>query len=225
MMAQMYEEKRSTDLLADARALRGRVDEALMKEVGEAGKSSILGLLLSVVGYLIFGLFIYFLFINILVRFRGGVAAVARLPFAVFLFYYTIFVVVLMAIGIRYSTRKRTNPVLDFFLVVPNFVRLNLEHLRDYLKSKKPIANSTIAAALLLLAEESRSSAEIVETLSSFGFGHGAISEAMDYLRTIQWIEVGKGVSLPVLTLTEKGKDIFKSLRGTDRYMPQPGRF
>lgn len=127
------------DLLGQAREIRGKIDEALKKEVQEVGTQSILGLL----------------------------------------------------------------------LIIPNFIRLNLDNVRNYLTSRSPIKNSTLAAAILLYAENGRATEEIVETLQPLGFGQTAIKDAIRCLHLVNWIDIKPyEESESTVTLTEKAKDI-----------------
>lgn len=219
------------DLLGQAREIRGKIDEALKKEVQEVGTQSILGLLLSTGAFFFFGWFLYWVLSYVLMRF--GIWYMGRMSFGLFLLIYIVVLAVLVAVGMKYrpkesyyvgrqvgrhiaddpfthrDDRDRSHIALGLLLVIPNFIRLNLDNVRNYLTSRSPIKNSTLAAAILLYAENGRATEEIVETLQPLGFGQTAVKDAIRCLHLVNWIDINQaGESEPTVTLTEKAKDI-----------------
>jgi hypothetical protein len=237
-MTTIYEDKaKSSNLLGLSRALRGRIDESLMKEVNELGKGAILGMILSAAGYFILGVLLYFIFLRIAVGTR--IVNVLTLSFGGFFIFYTLLVAVLMVVGMRYMPKEdyytgtrsafflgddpttlrddadRGHASLGFLLVVPNFIRMNAINLHNYITSAKPVKNSTLAAAILLLCEEGRAPAELLETLPGIGFGEASVKQAVGILQKVDWLEAGKDkeTAAPLLRLTDKGEQILKDAR------------
>jgi hypothetical protein len=221
------------ELLGQAREIRGKIDEALKKEVQEVGTQSILGLLLSAGAFFFFGWFLYWVSSYVLMRL--GIWYLGRMSFGLFLLIYVVVLAILIAVSMKYrpkdsyyvgrqvgrhiaddpfiyrDDRDRGHIVLGLLLIVPNFIRLNLDNVRNYLTSRSPIKNSTLAAAILLYAENGRPTEEIVETLQPLGFGQTAIKDAICYLSLVNWIDINRAEeSEPTVTLTEKAKDILK---------------
>lgn len=237
-MTTVYEEKTKGDLLGESRTMRGRIDEAIMSEMQELGKSAILGLFLSLGGFIIFGVFFYFILVNLV--FRTRFLSLDKLTLGNYFIVYIIIVGILMLISIRYMPKEeyylgyrshmrgfvdnpftlkdnadRGHMTLGFWLVIPGFILENIKALRDYITSSKPIKNSTLAAALLILSEESTPAEEMLETLQPLGFGRSAVQQAAGFLEKVEWVETGKNkeTGQPLLQLTQKGDEILKDAR------------
>lgn len=223
----------SEDLLGVARSVRGPIDTALIEEAREEGRQSILGLLLSLGGFLFFGGVLYWILSYLLIRF--GIWPTGNFSFGLFMLFYTGVIAVLMVVGIKYAPREnyyigmrmgrniaddpltlrddrdREHIALGFLLIIPNFIFLNLKNAKNYLMSRRPIKNSTLAAAILLCAEWGKPVREIYEELQEVGFGRGAIEDALHYLKLIDWIDIQQPEAYePWITLTEKAKDLLK---------------
>lgn len=239
-MTTLYEDKtKSGDLLGESRAMRGRIDEALMKEVKELGRSAILGIILSVAGYIILGIFLYFILLSLDLVAGVRIVNTMTLTLGKFFLFYTLIIGILMIVGMFYMPKERyytgtrsaffrgNDPFtlrddmdrghasLGFLLVVPNFIRMNLKNMHNYLTSAKPIKNSTLAAAILLLSEADRPPQEILQTLQPLGFGENAVKQAVGFLQKVNWIEVGKDreTGAPLLLLAQKGNEVLKDAR------------
>ncbi|MCK5057444.1 MAG: hypothetical protein KAT34_12350 [Candidatus Aminicenantes bacterium] len=237
-MTTIYEDKaNSSDLLGQSRALRGRIDESLMKEVKELGQSAILGIFLSATGYLILGVLLYFIFLRIAVSTR--IFNILTLSLGKFFIFYTIIIAILMVVGMYFVPKEeyytgtrsafflgndpftlrddkdRMHASLGFLLVVPNFIRMNAVYLHNYLTSAKQVKNSALAAAILLLCEEGRPPAEMLQTLQGIGFGETTVKQAAGFLQKVDWLEVGKDkeTAAPLLQLTNKGDQVLKDAR------------
>jgi len=237
-MATEYIEKTKGDLLGESRTMRGRIDEAIMSEMQELGKSAILGLFLSIGGFFIFGVIFYFILVNIVARTR--LLSLEALTLGNYFIIYIIIIGVLMIVSTRYVPKEQyylgyhskmrglvDNPfttrdnidrghiMLGFLMVIPSFILMNIRTLHDYITSSKPIKNSTLAAALLILAEESTHTEDMLETLQPLGFGKSAVQQAAGFLQKVDWVEAGKNKETgePVLKLTQKGDGILKDAR------------
>lgn len=239
-MTTLYEDKaESGDLLGESRGMRGRVDEAIMKEMQELGRSAILGIILSIAGYIVLGIFIYFILLGLDLAAGVRIVNTLTLTLGKFFLFYTLISGILMIVGMFYMPKEqyytgtrsaffrgndpftlrddvdRSHSSLGFLLVVPNFIRMNLKNLHNYLTSAKPIKNSTLAAAILLLSEAGRPPQEILQTLQPLGFGEGSVKQAVGFLQKVNWIEVGKDreTGALLLRLTDKGDAILKDAR------------
>ncbi len=218
------------DLMAEARQLRVKIDEALKKEMRESAQQSMLGLFLSIGGFFILGGILYMLVAYVLIK--AEITGPGDLPFGLFFLIYIIVFAVLLAVSAHYEPKKqyytgkefsgrvyddpftlqdnldRRHIALGLFLVIPNFFRMNMKNLYDYWTSNSPVTNSTLAAAILIFIKEQKCNAEIFEALRALRFGGPAISQTLGYLRLINWIETGEEDGRTYVYLTEKVKDI-----------------
>jgi hypothetical protein len=242
-MTTLYQEKTKGDLLGESRAMRGKIDEEIWVEMQELGKSAVLGAVISVVGFFLLGIILYFLFLGIENFIDLPMINMRTLTIGKYFIFYTIIVVILMAVGIYYMPKEeyytgirsafflgndpftlrddkdRAHASLGFLLVLPNFIRMNAFNLHNYITSAKPVKNSTLAAAILILSEESTSPPEMLDTLQPLGFGRNAVIQAAGFLQKSDWIEPGKNreTGAPLLRLTEKGNQILKDARSYRR--------
>ena len=219
------------DLMAEARKLRVKIDEALKREMQESAQQSLLGVFLSVGGFLILGGILYMFVAYVVVH--SEIRVTGKLPFGLFFLIYLIVFAGLVVLSAHYEPKKqyytgkqfagqayddpmtlqdnmdRRHIMLGLLLVIPNFFRLNMKNLYEYWTSKSPVTNSTLAAGILILIQEQKCNAEIFETLSELRFGGPAISQTLGYMRMINWIEAQKAEDgRTYVYLTEKVKDI-----------------
>ena len=218
------------DLMAEARQLRVKIDEALKREMEESAKQSLLGLFLSVGGFFVLGGILYMMVAFVLLRVE--IYATGKLPFGLFFLIYIIVFAGLVVLSAHYEPKKqyytgkesfgqilddpftlkdnldRQHIALGLLLVIPNFFRHNVKNLLDYWNNKSPVTNSTLAAAILIFIKEQKCSAEIFEALGELRFGGPAISQTLGYLRLINWVETRQEEGRTYVCWTEKVKDL-----------------
>lgn len=209
---------------------RGVFEEALKAGRKDLLLASVIGLVLSAVGYVVLGGFFYLLLLYMFARGARGADPDPPLSFPVFFAIYTLVVVFLMALGAYYQPKDRydfgmgggrhghvmDNPLtfrddadrahanLGFLLVIPNFIRLNLVTLKDFITSGGSGVDPSLAGGILVLAGRSVSPGGILR--AHLGHGEKAVARAIDTLKVMRWIRV-RGASV---SITDKGTDVLR---------------
>ncbi len=218
------------DLMGEARALRGKIEAALKKEMQEAAQQSMLGLFLSIGGFLIFGGILYMFVAWALIKM--DMTGPGKFPFGLFFLIYIIVFAGLVVLSEKYEPQKeyylgkgfagqtyddpftlrdnmdRRHMALGFLLVVPNFFRMNMKNIFDYWNSNSPVTNSTLTAAILAFVKQPQCNADIFDAMRELRFSGNSISQTLGYLRLINWIETKEDNGRNYVFLTEKVKDI-----------------
>ena len=217
------------DLLGQARNMRVKVEEEIQKEIREQAKTSALGLLLTFVGFFFLGLMLFIFYAVIFTSARIPEKSITLFEFFLI---YTAIVTILMVVSLHYKPKddynlgisrgrgymdnpfthkdnlERAHMALGFLLVIPNFIRMNVKTLVNYLTHKNPIQNTTIAGIILLIARNHPPVEEFLPFIRSFGFGEKITKSTLFFLQLVKWIDVREKEDESIISPTDKGEEI-----------------
>jgi hypothetical protein len=208
--------------------IRGVFEEALQAGKKDLLLASTIGLFLSAVGYVVLGGFVYIVILYMLARHHTGPGTGPELSFSMFFFIYTAIVVLLMFMGMYYSPKEnydfgirssrhtidnpftyrddadRAHASLGFLLVIPNFIRLNLVTIKDFITTGGTKLDPDLAGGILVMAKRGSPPGRMLQAYSHFG--EKGVAKAIETLKIMRWIRV-KGASV---SLTNKGVEILR---------------
>lgn len=232
----------STDLLAQAREMQGKLSVELKREEGELQNSAILGSLLSLGAFFALGLVLYLIIAILLAQFR--IHDSFNLSLGMFFLFYPVVFVSLMLLaqtfepkeeyylGETWGGRLLDNPftlrddadrrhfALGFLLLIPNFVYLNIKNIKGYITNRNSAYSPTLAAAILIMAREKMGGDDMLHIMHPMGFRRSLVTSTLKFLNAVGWVEADMDESPPVFSLALRGEEIL--LECGWAYAPSP---
>ncbi|GEM_PF-3324346 len=218
----------SLDLPGLTRRIRPQVETALAEGRRDLLVAAVTGTILSAVGFAILGVVVFFL-LAYLVSSAGRGRGV-MISGSLFLVLYVAALVLLFVASFYYQPKERyyfgyrryggygddpftlrddldrAHAFLGFLLAIPNFIRLNLGTLKDAVATRGAPVEPTLAAGVLLMAQEGTTPGAILSAHTDRG--EKAVARALDDLRMLGWLRFDRATGR--VGLKSKGVELLR---------------